>query len=167
MEELEQEADNVRDIINTKEYEISVKEEEVNKLKRLIELETSEKEIEIKRIRQEIEEQKQVIDNQTKIIQELQVLNDFTQQDMTKASKDLQRKLQERQDLQLRFNDYDQEATNLRFKQSTLEEQFNKYRISHSLASAKPISESVSPRDSANKKSHSRTRSQLAIFSKE
>ena len=56
MEELEQEADNIRDVINTKEYEISVKEEEVNKLKRLIELETSEKEIEIRRIRQEIDE---------------------------------------------------------------------------------------------------------------
>ena len=53
---MEQEADNIRDVINTKEYEISVKEEEVNKLKRLIEMETSEKEIEIKRIRQDIED---------------------------------------------------------------------------------------------------------------
>ncbi len=76
-------------MINTKEYEISVKEEEVNKLKRLIELETSEKEIEIRRIRQEIDEQKQVADNQAKIIHELQILNDFTQQDMIKASKEL------------------------------------------------------------------------------
>jgi hypothetical protein len=76
-------------VINTKEYEISVKEEEVNKLKRLIELETSEKEIEIRRIRQEIDEQKQVADNQAKIIHELQILNDFTQQDMIKASKEL------------------------------------------------------------------------------
>ena len=89
MEELEQEADNIRDVINTKEYEISVKEEEVNKLKRLIELETSEKEIEIRRIRQEIDEQKQIADNQSKIIHELQILNDFTQQDMIKASKEL------------------------------------------------------------------------------
>ena len=89
MEELEQEADNIRDVINTKEYEISVKEEEVNKLKRLIELETSEKEIEIRRIRQEIDEQKQIADNQAKIIHELQILNDFTQQDMIKASKEL------------------------------------------------------------------------------
>ena len=50
-EDLEVEADNLRDIINTKEHEISIREEEVNKYKRKIELETSEKEIEIKRIR--------------------------------------------------------------------------------------------------------------------
>ena len=40
-----------------------MKEDEVNRIKRLIEMETSEKEIEIKRLRLEIEEQKGVSDN--------------------------------------------------------------------------------------------------------
>jgi len=60
---MDQEADNLRDIINTKEHEIQKREEEINRIKRFIELETSEKEIEIKRIRQEISEQKIVIEN--------------------------------------------------------------------------------------------------------
>lgn len=44
-QDLDEEADNLRDIINTKEYDISKKEEEINRIKRLIEMETSEKEI--------------------------------------------------------------------------------------------------------------------------
>lgn len=40
-----------------------MKEDEVNKLKRLIEMETSEKEQEIKRIRADIDEQRIVLDN--------------------------------------------------------------------------------------------------------
>lgn len=48
--------DNLRDIINTKEYDINSREEEINRIKRLIELETSEKELEIRRIRSEIDE---------------------------------------------------------------------------------------------------------------
>ncbi len=46
-----------------KENEISIKEDEINNLKRLIELETNEKEIEIRRIKSEIEEQNKVIEN--------------------------------------------------------------------------------------------------------
>eukprot|EP00347_Sterkiella_histriomuscorum_P010875 403374585 len=166
-EDIEQEADNIRDIINTKEYEISIKEEEVNKLKRLIELETSEKEIEIKRIRGDIEEQKQVLENQKKIIQELQILNDFTQSDLTKASKDLHKRNQEKNDLQLKYYDQDQETTNLKFKQNTLEEQVNNLRSQYGQMQSpnlksKLMSEQTSPR--SNKKEHGRSRSQLAMF---
>lgn len=39
-----------------KEHEISCKEDDINNLKRLIELETNEKEIEIRRIKTEIDE---------------------------------------------------------------------------------------------------------------
>lgn len=48
--------ENLRDIINTKEYEIGKKEEEINRIKKLIEMETAEKEIEIKSIRNETED---------------------------------------------------------------------------------------------------------------
>ena len=53
---MDEEVENLRDIINTKEYEISKKEEEINRIKKLIELETSEKEIEIKNIRDELDD---------------------------------------------------------------------------------------------------------------
>ena len=39
--------ENLRDIINTKEYEISKKEEEINRIKKFIEVETHDKEVEI------------------------------------------------------------------------------------------------------------------------
>jgi hypothetical protein len=53
---MENEAGNLRDVINTKEYEISKKEEEINRIKRVIEMETSEKEVEIINIRKELEQ---------------------------------------------------------------------------------------------------------------
>jgi predicted nucleic acid-binding Zn-ribbon protein len=53
---LDREVDSIRAVIVAKEHEISLKEDEINNLKRLIELETNEKEIEIRRIKTEIEE---------------------------------------------------------------------------------------------------------------
>ncbi len=55
-ENLDRDVDGLRVVIIAKENEIAHKEEEVNNLKRLIELETNEKEIEIRRIKSEIDE---------------------------------------------------------------------------------------------------------------
>ena len=84
-----------------------MKEEKVNRIKRLIEMETSEKEVHIQKLRQDIDEQKQVIENQRKLLNELQILNDFTQQDLVKASRDLHRRQQDKTDLLLKFNEHD------------------------------------------------------------
>ena len=54
----------MRGVIEMREAEISRKEEDINGLKRLIELETNEKEIEIRRVKTEIDEQNKVIENQ-------------------------------------------------------------------------------------------------------
>ncbi len=48
--------ENLRDIINTKEHTIQMKEEEIGRIKRLIEMETSEKEVLIKKCRSDIDE---------------------------------------------------------------------------------------------------------------
>jgi len=77
-EELDEEADNLRDVINSKEYQIQKKEEEINRVKRFIEMETHEKELQIKKFREDTGEQRKVIENQKKMIHELQILNDFT-----------------------------------------------------------------------------------------
>ena len=61
-ETLDRNVDGLRVVIVEKESEIASREEEVNNLKRMIELETNEKEIEIRRIRTEIDEQNKVID---------------------------------------------------------------------------------------------------------
>lgn len=120
---LDRDVDGLRSIITGKEGEIAVKESDITNLKRLIELETNEKEIEIRRIKTEIEEQGKVIENQQKIIKELQVLNDYTQNDLIQATSELQTRIKERNDLQLRFLDSDHETANMHFKQMTLEEQ--------------------------------------------
>jgi hypothetical protein len=46
----------LRAVITGKENEVAVKEDDINNLKRLIEIETNEKEVEIRRIRSEIDE---------------------------------------------------------------------------------------------------------------
>lgn len=106
-----------------REDEIAMKEDQINNLKRLVELETNEKEIEIRRIKTEIDEQNKVIEGQQRIILELQVLNDFTQTDLIQANTELQSRIRERNDLHLRFQDADHDTTNLQFKHNTLEEQ--------------------------------------------
>jgi predicted nucleic acid-binding Zn-ribbon protein len=53
---LDKEVDGIRAVIVAREHEISCKEDDINNLKRLIELETNEKEIEIRRIKTEIDE---------------------------------------------------------------------------------------------------------------
>ena len=67
------------------------------------------------------------MDNQTKIIKELLVLNDFTQGDLISANTELQARIREKNDLQLKFNDSDHETTNLQFRLSTLDEQAQKF----------------------------------------
>lgn len=91
--------DALRAVINAKENEISIKEDDIVNLKRLIELETNEKEVEIRRIKSEIDEQNKVIENQQKIIKELQVLNDYTQTDLIQANSELQTRIREKNDL--------------------------------------------------------------------
>ena len=76
-------------------------------------LDVHEKQIEIRRLKTEIDEQNKVIENQQKIIKELQVLNDYTQGDLIQATSDLQSRIRERNDLQLKFLDSDHETTNL------------------------------------------------------
>ena len=120
---MDREVDGLRFVVNQKEREIAVKEGDITNLKRLIELETNEKEVEIRRIKSEIEEQTKVMENQQKIIRELQVLNDFTQTDLIQATSELQQRIRERNDLQLRYLDSDHETANMNFKQQTLREQ--------------------------------------------
>ena len=89
----------MRGIINGKEIEISVKETEITNFKRLIELETNEKEVEIRRIKTEIEEQNKMIEEKTKLIKYLQVLDDDTQGKMIIATSELQARIREKNDL--------------------------------------------------------------------
>jgi hypothetical protein len=61
----------------------------------------------------------------------LQILNDYTQGDLIQATSDLQSRIRERNDLQLKYLDSDHETTNLQYRQGTLEDQANKF-LQHS-----------------------------------
>jgi chromosome segregation ATPase len=121
-DELDREVDSFRAVINAKENEVALKEGNITNLKRQIELETKEKEMEIRRLKTEIDEQNKVIENQLKIIKELQTLNDYTQADLIQATSELQSRIREKNDLQMKFLDSDHETTNLLYRQNTLEE---------------------------------------------
>lgn len=51
------------------------------------------------------------------------MLNDYTQADLITANSELQSRIREKNDLHLKYLDADHDATNLQFKQSTLEDQ--------------------------------------------
>lgn len=68
---------------------------------------------------------------------------------MIKVSKELHKKNQEKQDLQLKYCDKDQETTSLKYRKNTLEEQFNniKQMLPQTQETIKLLSEKVSPRN--------------------
>ena len=88
-EELESEAQGLRDSINTKELVIKGREEKKAAIKQTIEIENADRENEIYALRKQLEEQKALMDGQTRLLNELQVLCEFTQNDIIKANREL------------------------------------------------------------------------------
>lgn len=77
-EELESEAQSLREVINTKEMVIKAKEEEKASIKQTIEIENADRENQIHALRKQLEEQRVLMDGQRKLLNELQVLCEFT-----------------------------------------------------------------------------------------
>jgi hypothetical protein len=57
----------------------------------------------------------------------MQSLNEITQGTLIQSTAELQSRIRERNDLQLKFLDSDHETTNLQYRQSTLNEQAQKF----------------------------------------
>lgn len=70
-EELESEAQGLRDNINNKEQIIKGKEEQKASIKQTIEIENADRENEIHALRKQLEEQKALMDGQTRLLNEL------------------------------------------------------------------------------------------------
>ena len=87
--------------VQSKEATIKRREEEKGCLKSAIEVQKNDQEDDFSKLRATLDEQKQLISNQRKLLNELQVLNEMTQTDITKASQDLSRKLNEKDNLNL------------------------------------------------------------------
>ena len=68
------------------------KEAEKANTKQTIEIENADRENEIYALRRQLDEQANLMEGQTKLLNELQVLCEFTQNDIIKANKELHRK---------------------------------------------------------------------------
>ena len=73
------------------------------------------------KLRKQLDEQKALISNQRKLLNELQVLNEMTQADITKASEDLHGRQADSKHLELRLQEQEQQKELLRMRQTTLE----------------------------------------------
>ena len=76
-------------------------------IKATIEVENADRENEIQRLRNMLQEQTQLLDGQRKLLNELQVLCEFTQSDMIKGNKELQKKKLQKQAIKLQYEEVD------------------------------------------------------------
>lgn len=95
-EELESESESLREMINSKEVIIKNKEETKASVKQTIEIQNAEKENEIHALRLRMDEQRQLMDGQRRLLNELQMLSEVTQNHIIKATKELQKKKQQK-----------------------------------------------------------------------
>ena len=86
---LDEEADTLRLHVKTKEALIKMKEDERGNLKATIENEKQEQDVEMNKLRKQLDDQKNLISNQRKLLNQLQVMNEYSQGDITKTAQEL------------------------------------------------------------------------------
>ena len=122
---LDEEADTLRMHVKTKEAMIKMKEDERGNLKATIENEKQEQDIEMNKLRKQLDDQKNLIGNQRKLLNQLQVMNEYSQGDITKASQELSKRINEKENLNLQISEQMQAQTKLKTRHGNLENQIN------------------------------------------
>jgi len=74
-----------------------MKEDDKGKLKATLEDEKRDQDFQFAKLRKQLDEQKELIGNQRKLLNKLQVLNEVTQGCMTQSATDLANKVREKQ----------------------------------------------------------------------
>ena len=120
---LDDEADTLRMHVKTKEAMIKMKEDERGNLKACIENEKQEQDFEMNKLRKQLDEQKTLIGNQRKLLNQLQVMNEYSQGDITKASQELAKRVNEKENLNLQISEQLQAQTKLKTRHGNLENQ--------------------------------------------
>ena len=113
-EELDGEASGLREVINTKEQVIKAKEEDKAAIKANIEVENADRENEIHALRKQLDEQRTLMDGQRKLLNELQVLCEFTQNDIIKANRELNKKEAQKKQLTLEYQEVEHQTNSLK-----------------------------------------------------
>lgn len=122
-EELDAESEMLREVIKTKEITIKDKEQTKAQIKQTIEIQNADKENEIHALRVQLDEQRQLMDSQRRLLNELQVLCEVTQNHIIKANKDLQKKKQQKKQLTIEHEEVDLQMVTIKNRQQVLENQ--------------------------------------------
>lgn len=101
-------------------------------IKATIEVENADRENEIHRLRQMLQEQTVLLDGQRKLLNELQVLCEFTQNDIIKSNRELLKKKSQKHQIKLQYEEVDQANITLKNKFSQLEAQMNNMKLASS-----------------------------------
>ena len=91
---------------------------------------------EFSKLRKQLDDQKALINNQRKLLNELQVLNEMTQADITKAAEELHCRIADKENLNLKINEQMQQKEKLRVRESALQNQIKAIMEQENSASA-------------------------------
>ena len=105
-------------------------EAEKANIKQRIEIDNADRENEIQHLRRQLAEQKELMDGQTKLMNELQALCEFTQNDIIKANKDLNKRKVQKKQIALAYEEIDQSTITLKNRHGQLENQMSTLRQS-------------------------------------
>lgn len=132
VEEKEAEAEHMRVVIRDKEETIMVKEGQKGHLKQQIEINNADRENEIEALRNQLHDQRELMDGQQRLMNELQVLCEFTSNDIIKANKDLNKKKIQKKQINLQYQEIDQSTVSLKNKFGQLAGQMDTMIAQHS-----------------------------------
>lgn len=125
---LDEEAETLRMHVKSKEAIIKMKEDERGSLKSTIENEKQTQEVEMSKLKKQLDDQKNLINNQRKLLNQLQVMNEYSQGDITKAAQELSKKINEKENLGLQISEHMTSQTKLKTRHGNLENQITKMR---------------------------------------
>lgn len=137
-QKLDEEADALRLQVQNKESIIKRREEEKSSLKTGIKNQEADQDQDFSKLRKQLDDQKALIGNQRKLLNELQVLNEMTQADITKAAEELHERIADKENLNLKINEQMQQKEKLRVRESALQNQIRAIQEQETAAPNQP-----------------------------
>lgn len=113
-DKLDKELNDITSIVQSKEALIKVKEDEKSALQAQINDEAKMYAQQFEKLRIQLKDQTALMASQRKLLNELQVLNEFTQSDVTKASRDLAKVIGDRETILMQINEEEQATVKIK-----------------------------------------------------
>ena len=113
-DKLDKELNDITSIVQSKEALIKVKEDEKSALQAQINDEAKMYAQQFEKLRIQLKDQTALMASQRKLLNELQVLNEFTQSDVTKASRDLAKVIGDRESILMQITEEEQATVKIK-----------------------------------------------------